>query len=79
MSIEKENVLDMPEGERYIRFCVAVQEHRKAGFLLDQKELDRIASMFNVTAPRLSEIKVEDDYDVTPSAKSHGQFDDEPS
>jgi hypothetical protein len=53
MSIEENKVLEMSEGERYIRFCIAVQEHRKAGFEFNQENIDALALLFRVKAPRL--------------------------
>lgn len=53
MSIEENKVLEMHEGERYIRFCIAVQEHRKAGFEFTQEAINTMAALFKVKAPRL--------------------------
>lgn len=57
MSIEENKILEMPEGERYTRFCIAVQEHRKAGFEFSQEQVDVIAALFKVKAPRLPTVQ----------------------
>lgn len=54
MSIKKDGVLELHEGERYIRFCIAIQEHRKAGFEFTQENVDMMAALFKVTAPRIA-------------------------
>lgn len=55
MSIEQDDVLSMPEGERYIRYCIAVREHRAAGLSFGKVDNERIASLFNVTPATLQE------------------------